>query len=134
MAPGPAPSGSGFWVNRSITTRASLGKRARAPALRPSRHRRAQKTFSAGPCSFRELWFPESIAACRVQPVFDSRHGRIACKVSFSCTAKIGGRAAASNQSGGLLVQPFYWLAAALEIQLFFFVWVANSGNMRFSS
>ena len=34
----------------------------------------------------KELWFPGSIAASGVQPVCDSRHGRIACKVSLSCT------------------------------------------------
>ena len=62
----PAPSGSVFLVNRSITTRARFGKRVRSPALRPSRHRRDQKTFSAGPRSFnsKELWFPE---ACGLQ-------------------------------------------------------------------
>jgi hypothetical protein len=61
-----------------------------SPALRPSRHRRDQKTFSAGPRSFnaKELWFPVSIAACGVQPVADSRHGRIACKASLSCINK----------------------------------------------
>ena len=48
----PAPSGSVFLVSRSITTRARFGKRVRSPALRPSRHRRDQKTFSAGPRSF----------------------------------------------------------------------------------
>ena len=61
---------------------------ARSPARRPSRHRRDQKTFSAGPRSFnsKELWFPGSVTASGVQPVADSRHGRIACKVSLSCT------------------------------------------------
>jgi len=83
MAPALAPSGSVFLVNRSITTRVGFGKRARSPALRPSRLRRDQKTFSAGPRSFncKELWFPGSLAASGVQPVSDSRHGRIACKV-----------------------------------------------------
>jgi hypothetical protein len=43
-----------------------------------------QKTFSAGPCSFstKELWFPASVCAPVVQPVFDSRHGRITCKTT----------------------------------------------------
>ena len=88
MAPALAPSGSVLLVSRSITTRVGFGNRVRSPALRPSRHQRDQKTFSAGPCSFnsKELWFPESIAASGVQPVADSRHGRIACKVSLSCT------------------------------------------------
>jgi hypothetical protein len=83
----PAPSGSVFLVNRSITTRVGFGKRVRSPALRPSRHRRDQKTFSAGPRSFnsKELWFPGSISASGVQPVSDSRYGRITCKAYLSC-------------------------------------------------
>ena len=42
-----------------------------------------QKTFSAGPCSFKakELWFPGRVEAPEVQPVIDSRRGRIACKI-----------------------------------------------------
>jgi hypothetical protein len=77
-----------FLVNHSFTTRVGFGKRVRSPARRPSRHRRDQKTFSAGPRSFssKELWFPERMTASGVQPVCDSRHGRIACKVSLSCT------------------------------------------------
>jgi hypothetical protein len=60
---------------------------ARSPARRPSRHRRDQKTFSAGPRSFnsKELWFPGSIPASGGQPVSDSRHGRITCKAYLSC-------------------------------------------------
>ena len=117
IAPGLAPSGSVFLVNRSITTRVRFGKRVRSPALRPSRHRRDQKTFSAGPRSFnsQERWIPGS-SASRGQPVSDSRHGRIACKVFLSCTALILKRAAVSNQTTGLFVQPVYWLAAALKI------------------
>ena len=82
MTPGPAPSGSVFLGNRSLTTRLDFGKRVRSPALRPSHHRRDQKTFSAGPRSFnsKELLFPEGMAASGVQPVADSRHGRITCK------------------------------------------------------
>jgi hypothetical protein len=51
----------GFLGQFLFTTRAAPGKRARPPASRPSRHRRDQKTFSAGPrsFSFKELWFPE---------------------------------------------------------------------------
>jgi len=100
MTPVLAPSGSVFWSNRSITTRARIGKRVRSLALRPSRHRRDQKTLSAGPRSFssKELWFPGSIAASRGQPVSDSWHGRIAGKVSLSRTGLKFKRAAASNQ------------------------------------
>ena len=114
---------------------------------------RVQKTFSAGPRSFSfiELWFPGGIAASGVQPVIDSRHGRITYKVSVSgvnlrCKESCPGqsvlraqsptpllaqggpqnstclhrslaplaRAAASNQTAGLWVQPHRWLAAAL--------------------
>ena len=69
-------------------TRCSWQARAWAPTLRPSRHGRDQKTFSAGPrsFSFQELWFLGSASASGVQPVVDSRHGRIACKVSLRCT------------------------------------------------
>jgi len=106
MTPGPAPSGSVFLGKPTLSTSLAFGKRLSAPALRPSRHRRDQKTFSAGPRSFnaKELWFPGSIAASRVQPIADSRHGRIACKASciaafFRSSAR---RAAASNQTKGL--------------------------------
>src|SRR4051794_16398976 len=87
-SPARAPSGSVLLVNPSFTTRARFGKRVRSPTLRPSHQRWDQKTFSAGPRSFsaRELWFPSSVAAAEVQPVCDSRHGRIACKASLSCT------------------------------------------------
>jgi hypothetical protein len=43
-------------------------------------------------------------------------------------------RAAVSNQTIGLWVQPVYWLAAALKIQWGFMGAVANSGNIRFGS
>jgi hypothetical protein len=45
---------------------------------------RDQKTFSTGPCSFSFKSFGFVVAchqAPNVQPVFDSRHGRIACKI-----------------------------------------------------
>jgi hypothetical protein len=54
--------------------------------VRPSRFQRDQKTFSAGPCSFRslELWFGRlHFNGTDVQPVFDSRHGRITGKTFF---------------------------------------------------
>jgi hypothetical protein len=54
----------------------------------------------------RELWF---LRVAQVQPVTDSRHGRIACKFLSQPSSKEQ-RAAASNQ--------FFWLqAAALKIQ-----------------
>ena len=135
MVSTPAPSGSVFLVNRSTIIRAVFGKRVmRSSVLRPSRHWRDQKTFSAGPRSFssKEVWVPGNPS--QVQPVSDSRHGRIACKVSLSCTLLNPKRAATSNQSTGLLVQPLSWLAAALKIQRCFIALVANSGNIRFPS
>ena len=108
----PAPSGSVFLVNRSITTRVGFGKRVRSPALRPSRHRRDQKTFSAGPRSFnsKELWFPGSIPASGVQPVSDSRHGRITCKAYLSCV-KIKGKESRRLQSNHRALGPTPFLA-----------------------
>ena len=48
-----------------------------------SRSSRIQKTFSAGPRSFNlgELWFPGRQACSRGQPLADSQHGRIDCKL-----------------------------------------------------
>ena len=88
MTPALTPSGSVFLGNRSIIPRVDLVKRVRAPTPHPSRQRRDQKTFSAGPRSFnaQELWFFANLAAFEVQPVVDSRHGRITCKMSLSCT------------------------------------------------
>jgi hypothetical protein len=69
-----------FFINKRLP----FGKSFVAPAWRPSRQGRDQKTFSSEPRSFsaKELWFPADIAACWIQPVFDSRHGRITCKMS----------------------------------------------------
>ena len=133
MAPAPAPSGSVFLVNRSPTTHAGFVKRARSPALRPSRQGRDQKTFSAGPRSFncKELWFPGSIFASGVQPVSDSRHGRIACKVSLSCT-NISRKESSRLQSIHRALGPTPFLAGGCSQNYFFFI--ANSGNMRFAS
>jgi hypothetical protein len=100
-APALAPSGSVFLVNQVIATRVGFGKRVRPPVRRPPRRFRGQKTFSAGPCSFStgELWFPgRAPRAPKVQPVFDSRHGRITAK-AFSLPLVKEQRAAASNQS-----------------------------------
>ena len=119
IAPGLAPSGPFFLVNVPLTGTPSLAQvYSDSPAKRPARPRRAQKTFSAGPRSLniKELWFPEnSSAALGVQPVFDSRHGRITCKVLRSCVTSKWRKAAASNQTRGLVVQPLSWLTAALK-------------------
>jgi hypothetical protein len=59
MAPALAPSGSVFFGQSFFDHTTLVLSSARVhPLLRPSRQRRDQKTFSAGPCSFRtkELW------------------------------------------------------------------------------
>jgi len=75
------------WSTVLLPHAPAFGQRARASTRRPSRLRRDQKTFSAGPRSFTvsELWFPGSGTLTGVQPLVDSRHGRIADKVSVSC-------------------------------------------------
>src|ERR1051325_10053994 len=84
----------GFLVKHSINQTHSLAQaHSGTPARRPSRHRRDQKTFSAGPRSFstKEFWFSKSSgkAAFGVQPIFDSRHGRITGKVFPSCLTQM---------------------------------------------
>jgi hypothetical protein len=113
----PAPSGSVFLGHQSFSLRLPVWQAALPLAWRPSRHRRDQKTFSAGPRSFstKEFWFPGSISAPQAQPVVDSRHGRITCETAFLPLSKEQ-RAAPSNQNIGLKVQPLSWLRAALEI------------------
>jgi hypothetical protein len=88
IAPALLPPARFSWSGMLLPDALVFDKRAGSPARRPSRHRRDQKTFSAGPRSFntKELWFPGNSSASGVQPVCDSRHGRIACKVSLSCT------------------------------------------------
>jgi hypothetical protein len=87
-SPALLPPARFCWSTVSITTRVSLGKRARHQLFAHPEIIRSQKTFSAGPRSFssKELWFTSSIPAGCVQPVSDSRHGRIADKASVSCT------------------------------------------------
>ena len=62
------------------------------PPARPTRCR-VQKTFSAGPCSFNsvELWVP-GLKGDPVQPQADSRHGRIAFKLSWQPFSSAGKR------------------------------------------
>jgi hypothetical protein len=98
---------------------------------------RGQKTFSAGPRSFntKELWFPGTLPSSGVQPVFDSRHGRIACKVYLSCTQRElqESRRLQSNHRAQI-VQPLFWLTAALQNHLVFIGLAASSGNIRLGS
>lgn len=110
------PSGSVFLVGHCFSRHVAFGKHLRLPlVLRPSRPRRDQKTFSAGPRSFKpgELWFSARLTAAGVQPFSDSRHGRIVCKVCFNCTADHG-RVAAPNQTTGFSAHTLSWLAAPL--------------------
>jgi hypothetical protein len=50
---GPGSLRLGFLGHVSFTMRAAFDQRTRSPALRPSRLRRDQKTFGAGPRSFK---------------------------------------------------------------------------------
>jgi hypothetical protein len=89
--PGPDSLRLGFLGHRSFTTAVASVASRHGTGLAPNPgYSRIQKTFSAGPCSFntRELWFPGRLVAAGVQPVSDSRHGRIACKVSLSPLSK----------------------------------------------
>ena len=54
-------------------------------------------------------------ASLRVQPVLDSRHGRIAVKIFSSPGSRVvEGSADVSNQFSGLKANPFIWLTSAL--------------------
>jgi hypothetical protein len=81
---------------------------------------------------------PKRPVGCRVQRVFDSPHGRIARKVSLSCTPlNRQGEPLASNQSQGLECptrplagggsSKIHWLFIVLLL-------VASSGNIRAGS
>lgn len=131
----PTPSGSVFLVTGLLPLPLPLGQAAVALASRPIPVRSGiQKTFSAGPRSFntKELWFPGSGCASRVQPVVDSRHGRIAQICPEQTSLLLGRSAAVSNQSVGF-DQPLSWLTAALQIHCFCFP-AASSGNIRVRS
>ena len=64
-SPALLPPARFSWSTASITTRVSLGKRARHQLCAHPEIIRGQKTFSAGPRSFnsKELWFTASIPA-----------------------------------------------------------------------
>ena len=122
MLQDPAPSGSVFLVTSLLLLPPHTWQAAVVLASRPiPACAGIQKTFSAEPCSFstKELWFPSRALRSRVQPVIDSRHGRITCKTLLLAVSKEQ-RAAASNQSFGSNVQHLLWLAAALKNQLAF--------------
>ena len=65
----------------------------------------------------KEIWFAKATRAFRVQPVVDSRHSRIAFEVLSSVPSMR--KAATSNQSRGLVANPFLWLTTALQNHLF---------------
>src|SRR5207249_4873023 len=63
---------------------------------------RVQKTFSTGPRSFslKEFWFHQRPSpGVGVQPRFDSRHGRIACKFSFPSSSTFGAKLTGARSS-----------------------------------
>ena len=91
IAPGPGSLRPGFLGHRSFTPAAPfLASRVRTGSAPKGGYPALQKTFSAGPCSFssKEFWFPGSLAASGVQPVLDSRHGRITCKILSATLVK----------------------------------------------
>ena len=80
----------------------------------------SRKLSVPGPRSFntRELWFPGIGCAPEVQPVADSRHGRIACKAAFPVICQII-ESRRFQSVLWLISNPVRWLAAALKISLF---------------
>jgi hypothetical protein len=91
---------------------------------------RVQKTFSSGPCSF-SLPFRGSRTAVRVQPVFDSRHGRITGKTfSRSLPRWFGGARPSPISYEGLEPTPFPGWRPRSQIY-FFMVAPASCGNIR---
>ena len=66
------------------------------------------------------IQFPDGSLGERVQPVFDSRHGRIACITSFSQSVKSGESRLVQSVKRAY-VQPLSWLAAALPKRIMSF-------------
>ena len=125
-----------FLVKRSINRMRSLAQAySGAPAQRPSRHRRDQKTFSTGPRSFRKevLWFSAKSRQTifRVQRVFDSRHSRITDKGFANCVLKfVESSRLQSDRRGSMSTERFG--SRLLKMDHSFFI--VLSGNIRFSS
>jgi hypothetical protein len=104
MTPGPDSLRLGFLGHRSFTPAAPCWQAAVALASRPIRRNTGSRKPSV-PGRVHSIpescGSPGSDCAPKVQPVSDSRHGRIACKVSLSPFCKEQ-RAPASNQTIGL--------------------------------
>lgn len=76
-----------------------------------------QKTFSAGPRSFNsiEFWFPGArFGRSGVQPVFDSRHGRITAKC-FPGRSFVSREPPLPIKPQGSVSNPFRWFTATLK-------------------
>ena len=114
-----------------------LPRRGLAPGQQPRSPNsllRVQKTFSAGPRSLnsKELWVSGGLGASEVQPVSDSRHGRIACKVSLSYV-NLKYQENRRLQSTHRALGPTPLLAGGGSLNHLVFL-VANSGNIRDAS
>jgi len=120
--PGPGSFRLGFLGHQSFSSAAPFWQAAESLASRPIPIPSGiQKTFSAGPCSFTtlELWFPGSARRAAGSNLLLTHDTVESPAKPFLAVAKEQ-RAAASNHSGGSIVQPVHWLAAALKNQLVF--------------
>src|ERR1700741_4702400 len=77
----------------------------------------------------KESWFARAKPHARVQPVFDSRHGRITCKAFLRLQLFWARKAAVSNQFQGLKVQPLSLADGCSPNHAAAFT--ASSGNIR---
>jgi hypothetical protein len=96
---------------------------------------RVPKTFSARPCSFSSKGIVVRAGLTelpRVQPVFDSRHGRITCKAFLRLQLFWRGKQPSPISHKGSRSNPSRWLTAALPNHAAAFT--ANSGNIRLGS
>ena len=82
IAPGPGSLRPGFFGHRSFTAAPFLASRGRTGSSpNPSLHQDPENIQCRSVfIQFKEIWFPGSVSASGVQPVFDSQHDRITCK------------------------------------------------------
>jgi len=130
IAPGPAPSGSVFLVNRSTTRRVAFGKRVHQSCAHPATSG-TRKLSVPG----RVHSIPKSCGSLEALSLPGANPFLTRGTVESPAKCLELKRTAASNQTVGLFVQPLCWLTAVLKIQPLFIGLVASSGgNMRFSS